>query len=96
MSDNSGPVHCIALRLRKTTHADAYLNVPVTDALLKKVEDGSLKLDFDAFVVEGVRLSRNPAVEWKIEESDTVIHPIQQPVPEGRTSFDVHKQGDVD
>jgi hypothetical protein len=37
--------YSIALRLRRVTYEDAYIAVPVTDAIVKKAEDGSFRID---------------------------------------------------
>ena len=78
----------IALRVRRVTYEDAYVAVPVTDKIMKKKEDGTHDIDFEAFVKEAVRISKDKRVEWKVESSTTEAHPIQQPLPEGRKSLD--------
>ena len=84
---------CIVLRLRRTIVEDAYVAVPVTDAIMNEQPepDGSFRVNFDAFVREAVRLSGDASVEWAVEERTTTPHPIQQPIPEGRRAFDVHR-----
>jgi hypothetical protein len=75
------------------THEDAYVAVPVTEAIMKREPepDGSHRIDFDAFVREAIRLSVDPKVDWQLEETAVVSHPTQQPLPEGRLRFDVHR-----
>jgi hypothetical protein len=90
MTDEGTPMQCIALRLRRTTHEDAYVNVPVTDTIVKLKPDGKYGIDFEAFVAEGIRLSQANEVEWKVEEVVSECHPIQQPKPDDRRAFDVH------
>ena len=80
--------YSIALHLRRVTHEDAYVSVFVTDAITKENADGTRSIDFDAFVAEAIRVSKNDEVEWKTEESYTEPHPIQCPLPEGRRAFD--------
>lgn len=87
MSESS-ETYSIALRLRRVVHEDAYVAVPVTDAILRKAGDGSLQIDFDAFVAEAVRISRDSRVEWRVEESTVEAHPMQGPIPDDRTCFD--------
>jgi hypothetical protein len=54
--------------------------------------DGTYRIDFEAFVREGVRLSADPRVDWKREgDARTEVHPTQGPVPDGRVVFDVHR-----
>jgi hypothetical protein len=85
---------CIVLRLRRTIVEDAYVAVPVTDAIMNEQPepDGSYRINFDAFVREAVRLSSSESVDWAIEEQTAVAHPTQQPIPDGRRVFDVHRQ----
>lgn len=90
--DPAAPEHtCIVLRLRRTVQEDAYVAVPISDAILKTEPDGSRRIDFDRFVAEAIRLSADPAVEWRVEGPASVeTNPIQQPIPPGRTVFDIH------
>jgi hypothetical protein len=80
--------YSLALRVRRTTYEDAHIAVPVTSAILKPTEDGTLRIDPEAFVAEAIRISQDPRVEWKIEERKIEPHPIQGPKPEDRQSFD--------
>jgi hypothetical protein len=88
--DKAQTSYSVALRVRRVTYEDAYVSVPVTDAILKVKEDGSRGIDFEKFVAEGLRISKDSKVEWQIEESKSEPHPIQQAPPEGRTSFDAY------
>lgn len=90
MSNENPDVTCVALRVRRTTHEDAYVSVPATDAIMKPNDDGTYGIDFEKFVTEAIRLSQDPRVEWKVEEVMTDAHPIQQPKPDHRKGFDVH------
>jgi hypothetical protein len=80
--------YSIALRMRRTIYEDAYIAVPVTDAVVKKKEDGSLGVDPAALMAEGIRISRDDRVEWQVESTKTEPHPIQQAPPEGRQKLD--------
>ncbi len=80
--------YSIALRVRRVTYEDAYVAVPVTEAIMKKKEDGKPGIDFEKLVAEGIRISKDSRVEWQVEESKTEPHQIQQAAPEGRKSFD--------
>ena len=82
--------YSIALRLRRVRVEDAYVAVPVTDAIIKPNQDGTGSIDFEAFVAEAVRISENEGVEWKLEESQTQAHPAQGPLPENRRMFDAY------
>ncbi|MEW6712623.1 MAG: hypothetical protein ACOY0R_09205 [Chloroflexota bacterium] len=87
MSDKAG-THSIMLRIRRITYEDAYVAVPVTDALMRKKEDGSFGLDVDALVVEALRISDDQQVEWQVESSEKEPHPTQKPKPEDRKVHD--------
>ena len=80
--------YSVALRVRRVTYEDAYVAVPVTDAIMKMKEDGTPGIDFEKLVAEAIRISKDPRVEWQVEESKTEPHQIQQSPPEGRKSFD--------
>lgn len=88
--DDTSKTYSVALRVRRVTYEDAYVAVPVTDAIMKKKEDGTPGIDFEKFVAEALRISKDTKVEWKIEESKSEPHPIQQAPPEGRKSFDAY------
>ncbi len=79
--------YSILLRLRRVTYEDAYVSVPITEAILEQKENGTYGVNVEAFFAEGIRLSQHPDVEWVIENSTTETHPVQQPKPEGRTGF---------
>ena len=80
--------YSILLHVRRIIHEDAYVSVPVTDAIMMQKEDGTFGLDTEAFIAEAIRISTDPRVEWRQESSITEPHPTQQPLPEDRTSFD--------
>jgi len=78
----------IALRLRRVTYEDAYIAVPVTDAVVRPKPDGSMGVDPEALFAEGIRIGQDSRVEWQVESSKTEAHPIQQAAPEGRKKLD--------
>lgn len=80
--------YSIALRVRRTIIQDAYISVPVTEAILNEQPDGTARINSEALFAEGIRISAHHAVEWQNEALSTDIHPIQQAAPEGRKSFD--------
>ncbi len=80
--------YSIMLRILRVTYEDAYIAVPVTNALMKKKEDGSFELDVDALVSEALRISDAQQVEWQVESSKKEPHPTQMPKPENRKLFD--------
>ncbi len=70
-------IYSVALRLPRITHEDAYVLVPITNAITKPKEDGTLAIDFEAFAAEAIRISKEHRVEWKTETCHTEPHPIQ-------------------
>ena len=88
MSDEA-KTFSIALRLRRVIHEDAYVAIPVTDAIIELGEDGKGSINFDALVAEAIRLSADPRVEWKTESCQVEPHPTQQPKPDDRYMFDI-------
>lgn len=80
--------YSIALRLRRVTYEDAYIAIPVTDAVVRPKPDGSSGIDPDALWAEGVRIGQDSRVEWQIESTRIEVHPIQQAAPDGRKMFD--------
>jgi len=85
---STGKTYSITLRLRKTTFEDGYVSVPLTSAITKLGDDGTTRIDTDAFLREAMRLSEDPRVEWRVENVTTEGHPMQQPRPDDRTTFD--------
>ena len=72
---------CILLHVRRVTVEDAYVNVPVSGAIMKREPelDGTYRIDPDAFMREGIRLAANARVEWRHEGEPTVEpHPMQR------------------
>ena len=96
MADEAPSQTCVVMRLRRVIVEDAYVGVPVTEAIMKPEPepDGTYRIDFDAFKREAIRLSADANVDWRREtdvETRTDIHPMQGPVPDGRVVFDVHR-----
>ena len=95
MADEAETTTCIVMRLRRVIVEDAYVGVPVTEAIMKAEPepDGTYRIDFDAFKREAIRLSAHAKVDWRREDATTTdIHPTQGPVPEGRVVYDVHRE----
>ncbi|MFZ5637064.1 MAG: hypothetical protein ACOY82_10840 [Pseudomonadota bacterium] len=80
--------YSIALRLRRVVYEDAYIAIPVTDAVVKPTSDGSLRIDPEALFAEGIRIGQDSRIEWRVESCQTEVHPIQQAAPEGRKKLD--------
>jgi hypothetical protein len=85
-----GETSSILLRVRRTTVEDAYVAVPVTEAIVDVQPDGTGSINFEAFVAEALRLSGDPRVQWQIESTGVATHPEQGPLPEGRRCFDAY------
>jgi hypothetical protein len=76
--------YSIMLRLRRVTTEYAYVNVPVTDAIMKIEEPGGqASIDFERFAAQGIRYGGDPDVKWIREAQDVTPHPMQTPLPEG-------------
>jgi len=98
MADEEPGQTCIVMRLRRVIVEDAYVGVPLTEAIMKAEPepDGSYRIDFEAFKREAIRLSADATVDWRREDDgQTDIHPTQGPVPEGRVVFDVHRHDEA-
>jgi len=80
----------IQLRLRRISYEDAYVAVPVTDAIIEMQPDGTGRINFEAFVAQAVRICGDSRVQWQLESSEVAPHPEQRPLPEGRWCFDAH------
>jgi hypothetical protein len=86
--------YSIVLRVRRVTVEDAYVAVPVTNSLLIPNEDGTSRINFEAFVAEAIRISGDRRAEWQVESATTEPHPTQGPLPDGRRCFDAHYADD--
>src|SRR5262249_38673687 len=80
--------YSIAVRLRRVVYEDAYVAVPVTDTIVKANDDGTGSIDTDVLFPEAIRISHHNRLEWKGEQESIEVHPLQGPLPEGRTRFD--------
>jgi hypothetical protein len=85
--------YSIQVRLRRTCHEDAFVSVPVTDAIVDRQPDGTGRINPKALVAAAMQISKDPRVEWKRESMETTMHPVQCPLPEGRSSFDAFYAG---
>lgn len=80
--------YSIALRMRRIIYEDTYVTVPVTSAVMRAHEDGSLRIDFEKLVAAATAISQHPAAEWVTEDVQTEAHPVQQPKPDDRKMLD--------
>lgn len=70
--------YSISVRLQRTTVEEAYVSVPVTDAVMLRepADDGSFRLDTDKLFAAAVELGSE--ADWLSEGQRTVVHPIQK------------------
>jgi hypothetical protein len=80
--------YSILARVRRVTYEDAYISVPITERILTLRDDGTQGIDSDQLWAEAVRLSADQHVTWATESTDVTPHPIQQPLPDDRRTFD--------
>ena len=80
--------YSVSLRLRRIMYEDGYVSVPVTEALSSLSEDGTWHLDGQKVFDEGVRLGRDPRMEWQVESVEIEVHPLQAPRPDDRRPYD--------
>ena len=93
MAEEQPPSMSIALRLRRVTIEDAYVAVPVTEALVRYDADGNGRLDGEAIMADGVRIGADPRVEWAVESATIEPHPVQQAAPDDRFALDPSTDG---
>jgi hypothetical protein len=93
MSENP-QTYSIMLRVRRVTVEDAYVAVPVSDSILTPDDEGTARINFDAFVAQAIRISGDPRVERQTESTTTEAHPVQRPLLDGRRSFDAYYADD--
>lgn len=94
MAEQEATTTCILLHIRRVTVEDAYVNVPVSEAIMnpKPEADGTYRIDPNAFMREGIRFAADARVEWRREGEPAVEpHPTQQPLPESRVAFDIRR-----
>ncbi|MEV4508160.1 hypothetical protein AB0K00_04290 [Dactylosporangium sp. NPDC049525] len=80
------PTYSIVVRVRRVTTEDAFVRVPVTDAVMaaEPDADGNDHLDGGKVMAEARRLAAAGDVEWLVQEQDIDLHPVQQAPPAGR------------
>ncbi|MFG2692974.1 hypothetical protein [Kitasatospora sp. NPDC048407] len=70
--------YSISVRLRRTTVEEAYVSVPVTDAVMQDEPDADGSQHLDAAKVFAVALELGASAEWLPEDGRVVVHPIQK------------------
>lgn len=78
--------YSIAVRVRRVTTEDAYVRVPVTDAVLADDldADGQHHLDGAKVMAEARRLAETGDTGWQVEERSVDVHEVQDAPPAGR------------
>jgi hypothetical protein len=74
--------YSISVRLCRITTEEAYVSVPVTEALMQSEPDadGAFHLDDAKVVAEAVAMGSRLS-SWQVEEQDIQPHPIQKAPP---------------
>lgn len=77
------PSYSISVRLQRVITEQCYVSVPVSDAVMQADpdSDGNWHLDTEKLFTEAIRLGGELG-DWRIEERQIGLHPIQGPPPE--------------
>jgi hypothetical protein len=68
----------IRVRVRRTLLEESSVSVPITDAVVRTAEDGSLRVDGAMVLAAALELAKLPGQEWSQESAPEIeIHPIQ-------------------
>ncbi|GAA3211340.1 hypothetical protein ACFO1B_34355 [Dactylosporangium siamense] len=78
--------YSIVVRVRRVTTEDAYVRVPVTDAVMAADldADGHRHLDGGKVMAEARRLAGSGTAAWQVQEQEIDLHPVQDTPPDGR------------
>ena len=88
MDDSEGETtYSISMRLRRLTVEYAYVNVPVTDDLIKPDEQGVGRIDVALMAQNAVEMGQHPEVVWYREEQRLETHPIQKAPEPGESRY---------
>lgn len=79
--------YSVQLRVQRVIREDAFISVPVTAAVLRQADDGTQRIDSEAFLSAALLLARDPQVAWQQESIEVVAHPLQIPLPDDRKVF---------
>jgi hypothetical protein len=80
------PTYSIVVRVRRVTTEDAYVRVPVTDAVMaaEPDADGHDHLDGGKVMAQARLLAAAGDPGWQVQEQDIDLHPVQNTPPDGR------------
>jgi len=70
--------YSISIRLRRVTVEYAYVNVPVTDEIIKPDGQGEGRIDVTLMTEKAVGMGRMAEVVWYPEERRIETHPVQK------------------
>jgi hypothetical protein len=78
--------YSIVVRVRRVITQDAYVRVPVTDAVMaaEPDADGNDHLDGGKVMAEARRMAEADDVAWLVQEQQIDLHPVQHTPPDGR------------
>jgi len=65
----------------------------LTEALTRLADDGTRRIETDALTKEAIRLGEDSRVDWRVESVSMECHPLQEPRPHDRTTFDAYYEG---
>ncbi|MCL1838937.1 MAG: hypothetical protein FWG47_06460 [Propionibacteriaceae bacterium] len=77
----------LLLRVRRTITSDAFISVPITNAMMAEHSDGSSRMDMDLLFADGIAYAAGEGVDWQVEDTVIEVHPIQKPIPEDRIQY---------
>ncbi len=88
MSDPGGEATVsISFRLRRVTVEYAYVNVPVTDALIKPDGQGGGRIDVTLMTRKAAEMGQLAGVVWYPEERRHETHPVQKAPEPGESRY---------
>ena len=68
----------IQVHVRRTLIEETSVSVPITDAVVRTAEDGSLRVDGAKIFAAAIELAQSPTQEWSPETAPEIeIHPVQ-------------------
>jgi len=81
-TDHRPPPYSILVRVQRTTTEEAYVSVPVDEAIMQPepTADGTLRVDVHKLWAEAVRLA-GEYDQWVVEDLHIAPHPTQQAPP---------------
>ena len=79
--------YSMLLRVQRVLREEAFVSVPITAAIVRQGDDGTHRIDPEAFLSAALNLARDPQVAWQEESIEVIAHPLQIPLPDGRKVF---------